>query len=109
MNSRRRHKEWGNAPIADRLSHFDRTSAARKYVLGGTPCGNCNSYKHTQCRPRLDGQACSCECERATRIREELDAECISAESKNQPMTLTPMDIAKRERDRARLSHKITW
>lgn len=109
MNYSDKRKVWGNEPIAERLAHFSRARYTRKYKLGSTPCGNCNTYKHTTCRPRLDGAPCSCECERATRIREELDAERISAELHDRPMTITAMDIAKREGDRRSPSNKVSW
>jgi hypothetical protein len=42
-----------------------RGKESRRYSLGETPCGNCQSAAHERCRPRLDGTLCTCSCERA--------------------------------------------
>ncbi len=45
---------------------------ASKYKLGNNPCYQCQKSRHKKCRPRRDNTLCSCNCERATWMREEI-------------------------------------
>lgn len=58
----------------------------RKYQRGENPCGSCNLNQHKTCRPRLDGTLCSCSCERAAKIRAEVELYQIRAEAQKKPM-----------------------
>ena len=51
----------------------------RRHTRGKTPCGKCQTGAHRDCRPRLDGNLCSCECERAKMARAEFERKSEAA------------------------------
>jgi len=64
---RKKIERMSRAEFASRLK-----KEPEKYVRGDAPCGNCNLGLHVNCRPRLSDEPCTCSCERAVVIREEL-------------------------------------
>lgn len=58
-------------PISDKNYAF-KSPKKRTYKRGLAPCGNCNVGRHSGCRPRLDGAACSCNCPNAALVREKV-------------------------------------
>jgi hypothetical protein len=59
---------------------------SRLYSLGETPCGNCQSYSHERCRPKLDATLCSCSCERARIAHDQFDRKAAAAASAGAPI-----------------------
>lgn len=45
----------------------------RVYRRGTKPCGMCGAGRHGSCRPRLDGTLCTCSCERAASVRDDVE------------------------------------
>lgn len=57
----------------------------RLYYRGALPCGHCQMSRHAQCRPRLDGTLCSCNCERAEMARGEYQRKAEAARAAGDP------------------------
>jgi hypothetical protein len=64
----------------------DMNKSRRKYYRGKTPCGLCQTGAHYGCRPRLDGQLCSCSCEIAYRDRGEFERKADAALAAGKPV-----------------------
>lgn len=56
----------------------------KKYEKGELPCGACNLSKHHQCRLRMDGDLCSCNCPRAADIRKQVEVETLAHQLRGQ-------------------------
>lgn len=50
-------------------TYYLKNDKGKKYELGDKPCGNCNLHHHKKCRPRMDGEFCSCNCPRSTALQ----------------------------------------
>ena len=67
----------------------------KKYERGVRPCGNCSSFRHYSCRPKLDGTLCTCQCPAACKTRDakaKLDAERLAQGLL--PVTVTELNKA---------------